>query len=200
MTAISDHCTVINDWLNFEYSEALVTSWTRMAEQYLSTIVRSKHMIAIDVANVSSSRVALPSDWLVLDFVRVVDGIPLKFRTREEFYSNPTNDPNRNEGFYTLTGNYLMVGGNVADGKQVELSYYEEIPPLADDPNWLMERYTGLYITATLSAGAAYSIEDSRIPQWQTATDRFANQITAEHMASKTSGSILVKPRSKGFG
>lgn len=200
MTAISDHCDTIRAWLNFEYSDALITSWTRMAEELLSSALRCKHMIAIDTANIIEKRVSLPLDWLVLDFVRVVDGKPLHFRSRDEFYSDPGNIANYNEGHYTITGNYLMVGGNVADGKQVELSYYETIPPLANDPNWVMKYYSRLYISATLSVAAAYSVEDERAVTWQTAMQSFVDMINEEHAKSKASGSRIVMPKRKGFG
>ena len=201
MTAIADHCDTIRSWLNFDsYDNALITSWTRMAEELLSSVLRCKHMIAIDEAYVNSQRVRLPLDWLEIDFARVVGSGPILFRTRDDFYNNRFSDPNYNEGYYTITGNYLVLGGNVADGKTVEISYYESIPPLGDTPNWLMKYYSRLYVSATLSVAAAYSLEDDRAVTWQAAMQTFVDTINEEHLKSKASGSKIVMPKRKGFG
>lgn len=202
MTAIGDHCTTIRDWLNFDaYSDALITSWTRMAEEALSAALRCKHMIAVDTAEITQSRVLLPADWLELDFVRVIDGKPLHFRARDEFYNNAENDPNYNSRHYTITGNYLMVGGDLADGRNIEISYYEAIPPLGDTPNWLMTYYSRLYVSATMAVAKAFAVgEEESAVMWQTATKTFVDDINARDKAAASSGSKLVMPRKKGFG
>lgn len=199
MTAIQDHCNTIREWLNFEYSDELITSWTRMAEEDLSERLRCKHMVALDVATITQNRVLLPTDWLELDFVAFEDGGPLIFVPRHDFYSQGRpNCPGR----YTITGNYLIVGGDVTGpGQRIELSYYESIPPLGDDPNWLMRYYSRLYVVATLAAASAYSIEDERAVTWQAAVQDMVDTINAGHQKSKTSGSLMIQPRrKKGFG
>lgn len=198
MTAISDFCTTIRGWLNFEYDDVLITSWVRMAEELLSETLRCKHMVQIDTGEVVTGRVLLPSDWLDLDFVRVVDGGPLRFRSRDEFYNNREEDTNYNHGYYTITGNYLIVG-DLDDGVEVELAYYQTIPPL-DATNWLLTYYSRLYITATLSVGAMYSFDDARGPVWQTAMQTFVDTINENHVKSRASGSVLIQRRGKGFG
>lgn len=195
MTAIGDHCNTIRAWLNFDYADSLITSWTRMAEEYVSSILRVKHMIAIDQATLTQSRVFLPLDWLDLDFVRVVGGRPLRFMERDTFYRGD------NCGHYTITGNYLVVGDDVQDGLNVEISYYEHVPPLGDDPNWLQQYYSRVYVAATLSAACAYSIEDDRALMWQASVDDLAAKLNEGHATSRSSGSRLVSVRGKrSFG
>lgn len=201
MTAISDHCDVIREWLNFEYSDVLITSWTRMAEENLSVDLRCKHMVAIDTALVTESRVPLPLDWLDLDFVRVIDGKPLRFRARDEFYTNTEDDDNYNSGNYTITGNYLIVGGDLGDGREIEISYYEAIPPLDATANWLMTYYSRLYVSATLAVAKAFSVgEEESAVMWQTATKTFVDSINTRDKLAASSGSKLIMPRKKGFG
>lgn len=204
MTAISEHCTVVRQWLDYgedEYPDTLVTSWTRMAEQSLSMNLRCKHMIQIDTGLVSTSRVPLPEDWLELDFVRIVDGHPLSFRSRTEFYTPPIPaDPNYNSKHYTLSGNLLMVGGNIADGREVEITYFQEIPPLIDEPNWLMKHYSGLYVFSTLAAAALYGIESDQAQVWKDQASEMVSTLNGEYLKSKASGSNLAMPRRKGFG
>lgn len=195
MTAIGDHCNTIRSWLNIDYSDTLITSWTRMAEEYLSEVLRCKHMIAIDTATVSVSRVILPTDWQALDFVRLVDGGPLKFVSRDEFYSSP------NSKKYTITGNHIVIGGDVDDGVGVEISYYESVPALDNEPTWMSKYYSGLYVASTLVAACSYGIEDDRATMWETRVARMVDSINEKHAESKSSGStIAIRRIRKGFG
>ncbi len=201
MTAIEDHCDTIRSWLNFEYDSVLITSWTRMAEELLSTDLRCKHMINIYTGSLTENRVALPPDWQELDFVRLVGGKPLKFRNRNDFYDNPNNDPNHSEGYYTITGNFLDVGGNIDGTKDVELAYFKAIPPLGDSVNWLMQYYSRLYVSSTIAVSKMYSIDDEdKAVVWDAATQDFINKINDEYRISKSSGSRINAPRKKGFG
>lgn len=174
-----------------------------MAEELLSLSLRCKHMIQIDTGLVTQTRVLLPLDWLELDFVRLIDGKPLKFRARDTFYNNVLNDPNYNAGYYTLTGNYMIVGGPIdaIEGKNVEISYFQTIPPLGDEINWLMKYYSRLYVSATMSAAKAYNEgEEQQAVMWQTATQGMVDGINTEFLKSKSSGSKINLPRRKGFG
>ncbi len=198
MTALSDHITLIKDWLNFEYSDALVTSWIRMAEQTCSLSMRSKHMIQIDTGTLVVDRVLLPSDWLELDFVRLPDGKPLSFRERTQFYTPNSADEFDNQGYYTLTGNYLIIGNPDADGKLLEISYYQEIPPLGDT-NWMMTHYSGLYTFATLAHAYAYAQETEQAASMQAAVDAIIGRINDGDKIAKTSGSLLKRNRPRSY-
>src|SRR5262245_27131088 len=103
MTAIGDFCITIRQWLAIGedvYPDAIVTSWVRMAEEWLSENMRVKHMVQIDWSDVVEGRVLLPSDWQQLDTVRFRDGSSLTYSPRNEFY-NPD---------YCLKGRYTIVG------------------------------------------------------------------------------------------
>lgn len=205
MTAISDFCTTIRSWLNYEgYSDELITSWVRIAEEMISERVRCKHMIWIDTAAVTKGRVVLPGDWLDLDFVRIVDGYPLEFMDRTNFYAKPAvADSTYNQGHYTISGNFLMVGGDTSiPGRNVELTYYQNVPPLGNVANWVQTYYPGLLISATLSVANAFGLDDARSTSWATSLQSEINVINENHLKSKASGSRLRMQRQgkKGFG
>lgn len=204
MTALSDHCDTIRSWLNLGpeiYPDSLIESWTKMFEEDINVSLRVKHMIAIDRGEVIVDRVLLPSDWVELDFVRVVDGKPLRFRDRNLFYTPNEQDQYDNSGYYTITGNYLIVGGpiSITNSKTVEISYYQNVPRLGEFSNWMMDNYSRLYTTGTLAVGSMYSFEDERGPAWATATQVFVDKLNEEHLVSKHSGSVLIKGGGKRF-
>lgn len=205
MTTIEDHCDTIRSWLNFEYDNTLITSWTRFAEEDLSESLRCKHMIDIATATVIDQRVQLPLDWQELDFVRLVGGLPLRFRTRDEFYKNTADNTvtngDYNVGYYTITGNFLIVGGATETTPQaLEISYFQAIPPLEDTPNWVYTYYQRLLTSKTLAVAAAYSIEDERGPMWETAAQALVDKINQNYLKSRASGSKLVAPQNRSFG
>lgn len=200
MTAIGDHCDTIRSWLNYSYSDELITSWTRMAEEDLNETLRCKHMIEIATAPIEDSRVLLPLDWQDLDFIRIIDGNPLSFRTRDKFFESNTGDENHNAGYFTVTGNYVYIGKASAENpKDVEISYYQNIPPLGDTPNWLMKYYTRLLTLSTLAVGAAYSLEDQRAVTWTAAVQLLTDKINTNNKTARYGNAPLIKGRAKGF-
>lgn len=199
MSAISDFCNVVRGWLNLGpevYPDPVVTSWVRMSEEYLSENLRVKHMIQIDSSPLIESRVLLPSDWQELDTVRFPGGKPLFYKPRHEFYGNSSL------GGYTVVGNYILVGGvDPVAGTPVELSYYQNIPPLEEDNNWLNKYYSRVYILSTLWHASLYAVEDDRGASWGDATQQFVSDMNSKHQTSKSSGSVLVSNvRRRSFG
>lgn len=204
MTALSDFCTTIRAWLNYgeeEYPDALITSFVRMAETTLSTTLRVKHMLQIDTGVVAADRVLLPSDWVGLDLVRVVDGDVLKFRPRAQFYA-ASDDDNYNVGFFTVSGNYLIVNSTGLDGATVELHYMQDIPALTDPANWLLTKYPTLFQFAVMAAAENYAREFEAAASWEGKVSALVSQLNDEYTLSKTpqGQAITQTPRKKGFG
>jgi len=204
MSAIEDFCVTIRSWLNLGpevYPDPLVTSWVRMAEEYLSETLRVKHMLQLDRSSLVEGRVLLPSDWMELDTVRLVDGKPLIYRPRDEFYATfYLSSPAREVCNYTIIGNYIIVNNvDAVGGTSVEISYYQNIPQLADGPNWLLQYYSRIYVLTTLWHASMYAIEDDRGAAWKDAVDGFVSEMNTKHQMSRSSGSILISKR-RSFG
>lgn len=200
MTAISDLCTTVRGWLNLGpdvYPDAVVTSWVRMAEEWMSENLRVKHMIQIDWQAIAENRTLLPSDWQELDTVRFRNGDTLIYSPREEFNAAKYYNKNR----YTIIGNYILVGtvDNIS-GTEVEISYYQSIPPLEEVPNWALKYMSRLYVLCTCWHASMYAIEDDRGEKWKNDVFTFTNDVNEKHKISKSSGSVLISRKKKGFG
>lgn len=206
MTALTDHCENIRGWLNYGsdvYTDALITQFTRGFEQIVSETMRCKHMLQIDTGTISAGRVFLPSDWQELTFVRLVNGPPLHFKTLDDFYAVDTDGNYNNAGNYTISGNYMIVDETtlVSPVMNVELHYYQDVPPLDVSPNWLMEQYPFLYTVGTLGVSGLHSFEEDRVAVWKAAAEEMIATINDNHKVSKVSGSMLVKrTATKGYG
>ena len=201
MTALSDHCNTIRDWVNLGpdvYPNSVVTSWIRMAESILSKTLRCKDMLQIDTGLLIQQRLLLPSDWRQLDLVRLVGGKPLRYTPRDDFYNPDLADDQAN--CYTLSGNYLICGGTVPEGLNVELTYYQNLPPLGDDPTWPLTNYPMLFTLKPLAVASTYAFEDERGDRWEAQCAKMVDDINIEHMYSKASGSRLTARRRRSFG
>ena len=200
MTALTDQCNVIRGWLALGvdvYPDEVVTSWIRMAEEKLSKELRCKDMIQIDVGTLIDQRYLLPADWRAMDFVRIIGGVPLRYVPRDDFY-NPDYAADQPK-IYTMTGNYIItgVGGTAA---QVEISYYQDIPPLGDTATWLLTKYPTVFLVTTLHLASMYAIEDERSSVWSGEADTLIGDINVEHQLSKASGSRLTQRHRRSFG
>jgi len=210
-TYLTDKCQEIRNWLAIGsdvYPDPIITSWIRMAEEYLSTALRVKHMVQIDTSVVSSNRVQLPLDWQEIRLVRLLpDGNVCRYQTPDAFFNPeypeapdyPTSGQIKS---YTILGDYLMMGEvTPLPGLQVELTYYQDIPPLTNDANnWVNYYSPTVYTLKILHIASMYSIEDQRNQVWDAEVVRLVNGMNAQHKIDMASGSVLVQTRRKTFG
>lgn len=200
MTAIGDFCNTIRSWLNREdYSDELITSWVRMAEERINEKLRIDYMVQIDTATIASSarRVALPSDWISANLI-VVGGIPYRYEAKDSFYGRGTEASRK---MYTISGRYIVFGGPIgASGVSVEMHYYGKVPQLGNNPTWLSTEFTELLTFATLSVGYAYGLEEEKGLAFAGIVNNKIESLNASHLASRASGSRLTRKTGKGFG
>ena len=209
-TFLTDKCTEIRNWLAIGaevYPDPVVTGWIRMAEEFLSTALRVKHMIQIDTSNLTIDRVPLPRDWQEIRLVRFLpNGGVGRYQTPDAFYNPEFPDapkspyPGR-DNRYTILGNYMIVGETSSSGLQVELTYYQNIPPLTDDTdNWINIYHPTIYTLKILHVASMYSIEDERSSIWNQEVMQAINMANMTHNVDKASGSVLMPARRKTFG
>jgi hypothetical protein len=126
-----------------------------------------------------------------MDFVRIIGGKPLRYVPKDNFYDPDMVKDQKN--CYSLSGNYLLMGANTPDGTNVEISYYQDIPPLGNDPTWLYVRNNMLFTLKVLHIASMYSIEDERGANWDTQVVQLITAANTEHTMSKASGSLLTR-------
>jgi len=210
MPFLTDKCNEIRNWLAIGddvYPNSVVTGWIRMAEEYLSTALRVKHMIQIDTQVLTTDRVPLPLDWQEIRLVRVLpSGGVYRYQTPDAFY-NPefeeppvTPYPGRKKR-YTILGNYLIPGEIETIGTTIEMTYYQNIPSLTEDTNnWINVYHSTVYTLKILHVASMYAIEDERSGVWNGEVGQLILGMNARHQIDKASGSVLMPARRKSFG
>jgi hypothetical protein len=208
---LTDKCQEIRNWLGIGsevYPDPVVIGWIRMAEEYLSTALRVKHMVQIDTCDMVDNRVPLPVDWQEIRLARRMDsGGVLRYQTPDAFFNPefaepPTAPFTTQQNRYCILGNYLVVGGFCfPPSLKVELTYYQNIPPLTEEVNnWPNVFHQTVYTLKILHIASLYAIEDARGPTWDQEVTRMVNAMNAQHKIDMASGSTLVQTRRKTFG
>lgn len=210
-TFLSDKCKEIRNWLALGedvYPDEVVTGWIRMAEEFLSTALRVKHMIQIDTSVIKDLRVPLPLDWQEVRFVRTIPGgNTYRYNTIDDFtnpeFPNPPTAPYDTQNRrYTIVGNYVLFGNiDSVNGTEIEMAYYENIPPLTNDANnWINQYSPTVYTLKILHVASMYAIEDERSTIWGNEVTGLVTGMNARHQVDRASGSTLQPVRRKTFG
>jgi len=208
MSDFSDFKLQIAEWANrTDWSDALVTSFVRMAESKINSELRVAQMIQFDEALIVNRCAPLPDDWLAMDLVRVqndagADGfLPARYKARDEFF-------NQRDDFtwmyYTLVGRQIYFGGtpDPVDGTQFKIAYYGELPVFADTvPSWLYTKHPQLYLFAALMHADLHAVgEEQSSANMKTLVEDTIQKLNAAHLGSKASGSRVAMPRRRSFG
>jgi hypothetical protein len=175
-------------------------------------------MVQIDRSVITQDRTPLPHDWQEIRLIRTMpDGGVVRYLTPDAFFNPEFKDPPKTpypykDRRYTILGNYAIFGGvsPVAFGDdvpvfttqlEVELTYYQSIPPLTEtDNNWANCMHPLIYTLKILHIASMYSIEDDRSPVWDAEVVRFVNGMNLQHKIDMASGSVLTQVRRKSFG
>ena len=210
MTDFSDFKTAIAEWANREdWSDILVTSFIRNAEEKLNAELRVDRMLQTDDAIISARYAPLPDDWLEMDLVRLMitsdyypSGFaPINYKPREEFFS--TSDQHA-VGLYTIEGRKIFIGGapNNTEGQTVRIDYYQEVPVFADNtPSWVYSKYQSLYRYAALMHADLHALgEEQTSSMLKGLCEDMIQKLNAQHRYARASGSRLSRTRVRSFG
>jgi hypothetical protein len=208
MTDFSDFCAQIAEWSNRQdWSQALVTSFVRMAEEKINAELRVSQMMKW-ADNVITCRCApLPDDWLAMDLVTVAndagaDGfLPARYKARDEFFNQ--RDP-RTWMYYTMVGPTVYFGGtpDPVDGTEFKIAYYGEVPVFSDtQTSWVYTKYPSLYLSAAMMHAYMHAVgEEQNAANSKQLAEDMIQKLNAAHLGSKASGSRVTMPRRRGFG
>jgi hypothetical protein len=208
MTDFSDLKQQIAEWANRQdWSDALVTSFVRMAESKFNQELRVAQMIQMDDGIITSRCAQLPDDWLAMDLVRVAnengaDGfLPARYKARDEFFNQRDT---HTWMYYTLVGATMFFGGepDPVDGTEYKLAYYGEVPTFADDTaSWIYTKHPQLYLFAALMHSGLHAVgEEQGAASFKQLAEDQIQKLNAAHLGSKASGSRVTMPRRRSFG
>jgi len=209
MGDFTDFCGQIADWANRQdWSQNLVTSFVRMAEQKFNAELRVDRMINY-VTNVVTQRCStLPDDWLQADFVQIQNAngangfLPIRYKSRDEFFNLTDNWA---YGYYTIEGRVMFFGGppDAVEGIEYTMNYYQEVPVFSDTPlvpSWIYTKYPSLYLKAALIHSDLYAVgEEQKALLMKQQVEDEITKLNNVHLMAKASGSRLKRTRRRRF-
>ena len=208
MSDFADLKTQVAEWANRQdWSDTLVTSFVRQAEQKFNAELRVDRMIQFDGAVIASRCAPLPDDWLQMDLVRIAsangaDGfLPIRYKARDEFF----NLTDKNScGYYTIEGRQIFFGGSpdATEGNEFRIAYYGEVPVFADDnPSWVYTKYPSLYLYGSLMHADLHAVgEEQSASNLKTLVEDMIKKLNDAHLLAKASGSRVTRTRTRSFG
>jgi hypothetical protein len=208
VTDFADLKASIAEWANrADWSDALVTSFVRMAEQKFNAELRVDRMICF-ADNVVTQRCAmLPDNWLAMDLVRIenangADGfLPIRYLSRDEFF-NLTDK--WSYGYYTIEGRSIYFGGtpDQTEGVDFKIAYYGEVPVITDaQQSWVYTKYPTLYLHGSLMHADLHAVgEEQAAANMKALTEDAIQKLNMDHLRSKASGSRVTRSRVRSFG
>lgn len=208
MSDFSDLKAQIAEWANRQdWSDALVTSFVRMAESKFNQELRVANMIQFDDGLITARCAQLPDDWLAMDLVRVAnsngaDGfLPARYKSRDEFFNQVDT---KTWMYYTLVGTQMFFGGtpDPVNGTEYKIVYYGEVPVLSDtQTSWIYTKHPQLYLSAAMMHAYLHAVgEEQQAAQAKALTEDMIQKLNAAHLGSKASGSRVTMPRKRTFG
>lgn len=208
MTDFATLKSSIAEWANRQdWSDALLTSFVRMAESKFNQELRVAEMIQFYDGLITTRCAEVPDDWLAMDIVRVAnsngaDGfLPARFKSRDEFFNQRDSFT---QMYYTYVGRTMFFGGtpNPIDGTEFRIAYYAEVPQMSDtQDSWLWLKHPQLYLFGALMFADMHAIgEEDKAQGLKQVVEDMIVKLNAAHLGSKASGSRVAMPRHRSFG
>ena len=208
MSDFSDFKDQIKDWANRgDWTDALTTSYVRMAEQKFNQDLRIDRQIKFQEALIASRCAPLPDDWLQMTLVQFPNSrtpsgyVPIRYKSQDEFFNLLDNNA---LNYYTIQGRQIFLGGtpNTTEGQILKLTYYGEVPVFSDvTPSWIYTKYPSLYLFAALMHADLHAVgEENQALALKAQVDEAIAKMNAQHLASKASGSRITRTMTRSFG
>lgn len=169
-----------------------------LAEAEFNRNIRHSSMLARKTATVTSSRIALPSDWLEAFNIQISDQKPDRLQYVSPYDLDYIRDViGGNTGkiqYYSIVGSELEVVPAPAGSSTIEMIYYAKIPALTSSApsNWLLLSSPDVYLFGALGKMGFYLGErDSRFTAWATQSVKLIDDVNKSDMRNRVSGGPL---------
>ncbi len=180
--------------------EADLDNMINMAHARLNRDLRMQRMIVVASTDLTSDRIALPSDYLEMRTITSDSPpAPMQYVSPYERERIKLANASTFQPIYTIMGESIGFVGPMAPTdnppRSVILTYYSKIPDFAaTDSSWLADDYLDLYTYAVLRHTPAYLKEDERVALWKNEYDETLGSVMNAEAGRKYAGSPLRAP------
>lgn len=183
VTTYSELQTAVQNWLDRATTEiqARAPEFIALAEAKMNRVLRVRQMESKTSDTMSSSSIALPSDWVAFKSIWYeVSGerVELTNITPQEYVRFDDGSTDYPTGYYIAGSNVYFFPDSNGD-YTVGYIYYQKIPALTDSntTNWLLTAHPDAYLYGALLESAPYLKEYPEIQIWMTAFSAVIEQM-----------------------
>lgn len=189
-------------WINRAEIEQAIPTFITMAEATFNREVRHRRMMTRKTANLTTARLALPTDWLEAVNIQISGtnaGSRLEYVSPFELDRVRDRTTSGQPEVYSLVADEIEFAPTPNATYTVEMLYYAKIPALATNTtNWLLSEAPDLYLYASLVHVEPYLGNDPRIPVWKGLTETLLASLNDADERARLSGGPLI-PRIANF-
>ena len=181
----------VADFLNRSDLTSVIPDFIKMTESELNRVIRTREMSVRTRAPVSKQYLKLPVDFLGMRNIELMtDPVTvLQYRNLENLDAHRASDSTGKPIFYSIMQNNIEFAPVPDAEYTLEIVYYQEIPPLADNStNWLLTAHPDAYLYGALLQSAPYLQADERIGIWAGKFQQILEQLKTSDEKARFSG------------
>ena len=181
----------VADFLNRSDLTSVIPDFIKMTESELNRVLRTREMSVRTRAPVSKQYLKLPVDFLGMRNIELMtDPVTvLQYRNLENLDAHRASDSTGKPIFYSIMQNNIEFAPVPDSEYTLEIVYYQEIPPLADNStNWLLTAHPDAYLYGALLQSAPYLHADERIGIWAGKFQQILEQLKTSDEKARFSG------------
>jgi hypothetical protein len=196
----------VGNWLARSDLTARIPEFITMGEARIGRELRPRAQQSVTTDTIASGVVAVPSDYLEMVSVNILDSgnyKPLDYMNFDQLthqYQSSTGTPKH----YSIVGTSLYFGPT-ENGLTVRIVYYRRLVALGSSPSGsaaivryildkavLFDNNPDLYVYAALTYATPYLHNDARIPIWEQGYRDIKEQINVMEKVSQRGASMKV--------
>ena len=183
----------IASWMARGDLTAQIPTFIRLCESELNRVLRVRQMEQRSTAITSSEYLALPDGYLELRDIQLnttprvhLEAVSPSYA--DQHFSASTGRPLH----YCLIGNEIQLVPAPDAEYELEIDYFEVIPPLADnETNWLLDTAPDVYLYGSLLRASGYIQDANILNAWRQAYMDVMQQLQGVDEKQRWSGSRL---------
>lgn len=171
-----------------------IPSFIALAEAQMQREIRHHKMMQRAEADINTRYFILPTDWLETARFHVTGDRPTRLELTSMDDMLQLRELNSNAGgrptHYTHAGNQLELFPTPNASYNVELLYFQKIPPLGANTstNWLLTSHPDVYLYGALMQASPFLEADQRLQIWAGLYRGAVDAINTESKKARYSG------------
>lgn len=149
----------------------MVPDFVMLAEKRINADLqgRLQDTVVELITTAGTKTVAIPPDVSDLHALSLPEVGPLQYLTTDQFYNRYQGNSSGVPRHFAVIGAAIYLGPTPDGTYALQCAYRAFVPPLSDSAgtNWLIERYSNVYLAAAMCEALSYTKNLAELPVWE---------------------------------